>query len=285
MTETTPTGITRSEGSTAAVPSDAAAAETAPASAAPAILTERHGAVLVITINRAANRNALNGEASRGLVTAVEELEGDDMLTVGVLTGAGGTFSAGMDLKAFLAGERITDPVRGLGFTHKPAAKPMIAAVEGYALAGGFELALACDLIVASSAAKFGLPEVKRGLMAAGGGLFRLPQRIPRAKAVEYLLTGDFIEAANGEKLGLVNTLTEPGGALEAALELAERIAANGPLAVRATKSIIDESTDWPMAEAFERQQPFMDLVFGSEDAKEGAKAFAEKRTPEWKGR
>ncbi|MBP1327280.1 enoyl-CoA hydratase [Leucobacter exalbidus] len=249
------------------------------------IITERRGSVLVITINRAERRNALDRAASQGLTQAVEQLEQDPTLTVGVLTGAGGTFSAGMDLKAFLAGEKINDPVRGLGFTKLPAAKPMIAAVEGYALAGGFELALACDLIVASESAKFGLPEVKRGLIAAAGGLFRLPQRIPKAKAVEYLLTGDFIEAVDGHALGLVNILSAPGGALQAALDLADRIAANGPLAVRATKTIIDESAEWPMSEAFERQQPFVTEVFNSADAREGSVAFGEKRVPVWQGR
>jgi enoyl-CoA hydratase len=190
-----------------------------------------------------------------------------------------------MDLKAFLAGEDIAVPGRGLGFTERPPRKPIIAAVEGFALAGGTELALATDLIVASREARFGLPEVKRGLVAGGGGLFRLPQRIPYQKAMELALTGDSISAEEGCGLGLVNVVTQPGEAVTGALELAGRIARNGPLAVSATKQIVASARDWSSEEAFGLQGPVLAPVFASEDAREGAAAFAEKRQPLWRGR
>jgi len=242
--------------------------------------------VLVITINRPQARNALNSEVAHGMAAALDALDARDDLSVGVLTGAGGTFCAGMDLKAFLTGESPSIPGRGLaGLTQAPPAKPLIAAVEGYALAGGCELALACDLIVAADSARFGIPEVKRGLVAGAGGLLRLPRRLPYQVAMELALTGAFLEARRAYELGLVNRLTETGGALAAARELAAAIAANGPLAVRATKHIISHADEWPVTEFWERQAAIIGPVFTSQDAREGALAFAEKRPPRWTGR
>jgi enoyl-CoA hydratase len=249
------------------------------------VLTERDGAVLVITMNRPQARNAANGALARGLAAALDELDSDADLAVGVLTGAGNTFSAGMDLKAFLTGDVPFVEGRGLGgITVTPPEKPIIAAVEGYALAGGCEIALACDLIVAAADARFGLPETKRGLVAGAGGLFRLPQRIPRAVALEYALTGEHFTADAAHGWGLVNRLTEPGGALAGALELARAITANGPLAVRATKQIVHGAPDWPADERWARQEEIMRPVLTSADAREGATAFAEKRAPVWRG-
>jgi enoyl-CoA hydratase len=205
---------------------------------------------------------------------------------VGVLTGAGKGFCAGMDLKAFVAGERPHAADRGFaGIVQRPPAKPLIAAVEGFALAGGLEVALACDLIVASRGARLGIPEVKRSLVAAGAALLRLPRTLPRNVAIELALTGDPIDAERGYELGLVNRLSEPGGALDGALALAETIAANGPLALAATKRVMVESSDWSDAEFFDRQSEIVTPVMTSEDAREGATAFAEKRPPVWKGR
>ena len=248
------------------------------------MLVEQRDRILIITINRPEAKNAVNAEVSRGLADAMDRLDGDKGLSVGILTGAGGSFSAGMDLKAFARGENVAIEGRGLGFTEKPPAKPLIAAVEGYCLAGGCELALATDLIVASRESAFGIPEVKRGLVAGGGGLLRLPQRIPYAVAMELALTGDSISAERALELGLVNKLAEPGKALDAAIELAEKITANGPLAVAATKRIIVESRDWSSAEMWKKQAEIFIPVFASNDAKEGAIAFAEKRAPKWTG-
>ncbi|QNG20404.1 crotonase/enoyl-CoA hydratase family protein [Rhodococcus triatomae] len=249
------------------------------------VLTERRGRTLVVTINRPQARNAVNGAVSRGLAAAVDELDDSDDLSVAVITGAGGNFCAGMDLKAFAAGEDVTVEGRGLGFTSQPPRKPMISAVEGFALAGGTELVLATDLVVASTTAKFGIPEVKRGLVAAGGGLLRLPERIPYQRAMELALTGDNFDAEEGFRLGFVNRLTEPGEALAAALELADKIAANGPLAVAATKQVLVAARDWPSDQFFAKQAEITGPVFVSEDAREGATAFAEKRPAVWKGR
>ena len=249
------------------------------------LLLERRGRILVITINRPGSRNAINRAVSIGLAEAVLLLDEDPALSVAVVTGAGGHFCAGMDLKAFVAGEDIAVPGHGLGFTERPPLKPIIAAVEGFALAGGTELALATDLIVAARDARFGIPEVKRGLVAGGGGLFRLPQRIPYQKAMELALTGDSVTAEQALAYGLVNTVTEPGKALAGALELAARIAQNGPLAVAATKQIVAAARDWRQDEAFARQSAIIAPVFASADAKEGALAFAEKRRPIWQGK
>ncbi len=249
------------------------------------VLVERHGAVQVITINRPEARNALNGAVAVGIRDAADELDADGDLRVGVLTGAGGTFSAGMDLKAFLKGETPSFPGRGLcGITQTPPRKPMIAAAEGWALAGGFELALACDLVVAGASARFGVPEVKRALVAGAGGALLLAQRIPRALALEMLLTGDPIDARRAAEIGLVNRVVDDGQALQAALELANTIAANGPLAVTATKEISNSGGDWSAAERWDRMARRMQPVFTSQDAQEGARAFAEKRAPVWKG-
>jgi enoyl-CoA hydratase/carnithine racemase len=251
-----------------------------------AVLTEIFDAVAVITINRPEARNAVNKAVAEGIAAAMDEFERRDDLTVAVLTGAGGTFSSGMDLKAFMRGELPDVPGRGFGgLAAKPPSKPLIAAVEGYALAGGCELALAADMIVAARDAKFGLPEVKRGLVAGAGGLFRLPRRVPRAIAMEIILTGDFIGAERAYAVGLVNRLADAGSALTDALGLARTIAANGPLAVRVSKTIIEQSADWSDAESFERQGPLVGPVFTSADAQEGALAFAEKRPPIWRGK
>lgn len=260
------------------------AAVTTTPSIGDAVLTERRGRILIITINRPEAKNAANAAVSHGLAAAMDTLDDDPGLSVGVLTGAGGTFCAGMDLKAFAKGENVAVKGRGLGFTERPPVKPLIAAVEGYALAGGTELALATDLIVAASDSAFGIPEVKRGLVAAGGGLLRLPQRIPPAIAMELALTGDTLPAQRAHELGMVNVLAEPGHALEAAIALAERITANGPLAVAATKRIIVESRGWNPEQQWSEQMKIIMPVFGSNDAKEGAIAFAEKRAPNWTG-
>jgi enoyl-CoA hydratase len=251
-----------------------------------AVLTERRERILLVTINRPDQRNAVNAAVAQGLAAAMDELDGDDGLSVGVITGAGRGFCAGMDLKAFVAGESPYVEGRGFaGIARRAAAKPLIAAVEGFAVAGGLEVALACDLIVASRGARLGIPEVKRSLVAAGGGLLRLPRVLPRNVAIEMALTGDPIPAGRAHELGLVNRLTEPGDALAAAVELAEAIAQNGPLALAASKRILTEAVDWPEAEFFDRQEPIARPVMQSEDAREGATAFAEKRSPEWKGR
>jgi enoyl-CoA hydratase len=250
------------------------------------VLVESGGGVMVITINRPHAKNAVTMAVSEGVAAALDELDQRDDLVVGIITGAGGTFCAGMDLKAFAQGVRPNLPGRGFcGITEAPPAKPFIAAVEGYALAGGCEVALASDMIVAGRGAKFGIPEAKRGLAAAAGGLLRLPERIPPNIAMELALTGDFLPAPRAHEMGLVNRLTEDGGALAAARELAASIAANGPLAVRASKTVIRESPAWPRDQQFKRQWEILDEVFSSQDAKEGAIAFAEKREPRWQGK
>ncbi len=252
----------------------------------PAVLTQRRDRILIITLNRPDQRNAVNAAVAQGVAAALDELDGDAQLSLGVLTGAGKGFCSGMDLKAFGAGERPHVPGRGFaGIVERAADKPLIAAIEGFAVAGGLEVALACDLIVAAKGARLGIPEVKRSLVAAGGALLRLPRTMPRNVAMELALTGDLIEAERAHELGLVNRLADPGQALDTALELAETIAANGPLALAATKRIMVESADWPDAEYFDRQREIIEPVFNSEDAREGATAFAERRDPVWKGR
>src|SRR5437763_3718801 len=252
----------------------------------PAVLTERRDGILLITLNRPDARNAVNGALAQGLAAALDELDADDALSVGVLTGAGKGFSSGMDLKAFVAGESPYAGDRGFaGITQRAAEKPLIAAIEGFAVAGGFEVALSCDLIVAARGARLGVPEVKRGLVAAGGALLRLPQRIPYHLAMELALTGDPVDAERAYELGIVNRLAEPGGAVEAALELADAIVKNGPLALRASKRIVVESRDWPQADWWQKQGEIAGPVMASEDAREGAVAFAEKRDPIWRGR
>ena len=252
----------------------------------PAVLTERRERVFLITLNRPEARNAVNAAVAQGLAEALDELDGDPELQVGVITGAGGGFCAGMDLKAFVRGESPHFADRGFaGITQRPPRKPVIAAIEGFAVAGGLEVALACDLIVAARGAKLGIPEVKRSLVAAAGALLRLPRRIPYHVAMELALTGDPIVAERAAALGLVNRVTDPGGAVDAALELAGAIAKNGPLALDASKRIVVESPGWSEAEMWHRQGEISGPVMVSEDAREGATAFAEKRDPVWKGR
>jgi len=250
------------------------------------VLVEHADGVTLITINRPQARNAVNQAVSMGVGAALEEFDSRPDLAVAVITGAGGTFCSGMDLKAFVAGENVVHPERGLaGITSRPPRKPIIAAVEGYALAGGCEIVLACDLVVAAEDAKFGIPEVKRGLVAGAGGLVRLPSRLPYAVAMKLALTGDLLTAKEAEHHGLVVELTPPGKALEAALALAAKIAANAPLALAATKEIIVSAPDWDSETALVRQQEIIEPILYSEDAREGATAFAEKRPPVWKGR
>jgi enoyl-CoA hydratase len=251
----------------------------------PAVLTDVSDGVAVITINRPEARNAVNGEVARGIAEAVDAADANRDVQVLILTGAGGTFSAGMDLKGFLSGDSPAFGDRGFGgIVQRPPVKPVIAAVEGYALAGGFELVLACDLVVASEEARFGLPEVRRSLVAGAGGLLRLPSRIPYHVAMEIALTGEHFPAARLQQVGLVNELVPAGQALDAAKKLAARVALGGPLALAATKRVIIESADWPAREAFQRQGEIIAPVFTSADAREGAMAFAEKRSPVWKG-
>jgi enoyl-CoA hydratase len=247
---------------------------------------EERGATLIITIDRPQQRNAINRATSQAIADALDRLDAEPQLRAGILTGRAGNFCAGMDLKAFVAGERAELEGRGFGgLTERAPAKPLIAAVEGFALAGGCELALACDLIVAAENAQFGLPEVKRGLVAGSGGLVRLPQRIPAAIALEYALTGNRMSAVDAHRWGMVNRLTPEGQAIDGALALAASIAANAPLAVKMTKHIMREAREWPHADVWELQRPLADSVIQSEDAKEGALAFTEKRDPVWRGR
>jgi len=250
------------------------------------VLTERRDGVLLITLNRPDARNAVNLAVAEGIAVALDELDGDDTLSVGVLTGAGKGFCAGMDLKAFVSGQRPWVADRGFaGIVRRPPVKPLIAAIEGFAVAGGLEIALSCDLIVAARGAKLGVPEVKRSLVAAGGALLRLPRRIPYHAAMELALTGDPITAERAAELGLVNRLAEPGGAVEEAARLAGEIAVNAPLALVASKRILQEQHDWSAVEMWDAQSAISDPVFVSEDAREGATAFAEKRPPVWRGR
>ena len=250
-----------------------------------AVLTERRDGVLLITLNRPDARNAVNLAVAEGIAAALDTLDEDGELTVGVLTGAGSGFCAGMDLKAFVQGESPWVGDRGFaGIVQRSARKPLIAAVEGFAVAGGLEVALACDLLVAARGAKLGIPEVKRSLVAAGGALLRLPQRVPYGVAMELALTGDPITAERGAELGLVSRLADPGGAVDTALELAAAITRNGPLSLMATKEVLQRQRDWSEEEFWARQGEIAGPVMGSNDAREGATAFAEKRDPVWTG-
>lgn len=250
------------------------------------VLAERHDGVLTITINRPAQKNAISRDVAVQLASALDLLDADPTLSVGVLTGAGGTFSAGMDLKAFAAGETPILPGRGFGgITQAVVRKPLIAAVEGWALGGGFEMALACDLIVAAADAKFGLTEVKRGLIAGEGGVIRLPKRLPYHVALRVLLTGEPMSAVDANSHGLLSEMTEPGAALVAAQELARRIATNAPLALATVKEVLRNTQGLNDADAFARQHADAHSLLDTEDAHEGALAFTEKRAPAWRGR
>ncbi|MFL7962141.1 crotonase/enoyl-CoA hydratase family protein [Pseudomonas kielensis] len=251
----------------------------------PDVLFDVSEGIATITINRPEARNAVNGAVALAIAEAVDQIDARHDIQVSILTGAGGFFCAGMDLKAFLKGENVKPFGRGFaGLTNARVRKPLIAAVEGMALAGGFELALACDLIVASEVSQFGLPEVKRGLVANAGGLVRLPRQLPHRLAMEMVLTGASVSAQALLAHGLINRVVPAGQVMGAALELAATIAANGPMAVAVSKQVLVDSQDWPSTELFVRQDEFTLPVFKSQDAKEGATAFAEKRKPVWKG-
>lgn len=247
-----------------------------------AVLTERRDRVLLVTLNRPDAMNSINGDLSHGMVAAMTELDEDPTLTAGVLTGNGRGFCAGMDLKAFAAGEDI-GPM--MDFIKNGSKKPLIGALEGFALAGGLELALTCDLLVAAKGIKMGIPEVGVGLFAAGGGLQRLPSRVGYARAMEMAITADPITSEEAHDVGLVSRLVEPGAAVDAAMELAARVTKNAPLAVSASKQLIKAAVDLPEEQFWDFQNSFFGSVFGSEDAKEGPRAFAEKRPPEWTGK
>ena len=252
------------------------------------VIRERRGQVEILTLNRPEARNAINGAVSRAMSAALDELSGDDGCRAVILTGAGDkAFSAGMDLKAFAAGEAgdIMGANGGFaGITQRAFDKPIIAAVNGHALAGGCEIMLACDLVVAVEGATFGIPEVKRGLFAGAGALIRLPKRVPTAIALELALTGEAISAQRAYDIGLINRVVPSGRLMDEAMALADSIAANGPLAVRASKAIMKEAGELPDAQGWEVNNARFNEVFSSKDAMEGAVAFAEKRKPNWTG-
>jgi enoyl-CoA hydratase len=248
----------------------------------------QEGRVAVLTINRPEARNAVNGDVARTMEEGLDRLEEDEDIWVGIVAGAGPVFSAGADLKAIASGQAADLQTKRGGFggiAARQRTKPLIAAVDGPALAGGTEIVLSCDLVVASTNARFGIPEVKRSLVAAAGGLFRLPRALPRNIAMELALTGDPIDAERAHHFGLVNELVEPGKALEAALALAERVTVNAPIAVRESRRVLldgmlaDDDTAWKVT--FDA----MAKAMATEDFAEGPRAFIEKRAPEWKGR
>lgn len=249
------------------------------------VLIDVADGVMTITLNRPKAKNAVNRALAEAVAAALDELDSNDDIRVAIMTGAEGTFCSGMDLKAFVTGETPNIEGRGFaGLTEQAPRKPLIAAVEGYALAGGFELAISCDLIVAADNAKFGIPEVKRGLAAAAGGLMKLPKQIPSRLAMELALTGEFISSQRAYDIGLINKVVEAGTALDAAKALAAKISANGPLAVAVSKQVVLESGDWSSEDMWKKQGALVLPVFTSKDAIEGATAFAEKRAPNWKG-
>jgi enoyl-CoA hydratase len=249
------------------------------------VIVTRQGPILLVTINRPDARNAMTKAAAELMAEAMDELDGDSSLAVGVITGEGGNFCSGMDLKGFIAGEIAEVDGRGFaGITERPPLKPLIAAVEGFALAGGFEIVLACDLVVAGDGAVFGLPEITRGLVAGQGGLLRLPRRMPPLIAMEYALTGSRIAAVEALRWGLINRLVPAGAALGEAMTLATKIAANAPLATRATKAIVNGTANWDQSRIWSLQSSIVKDVLTSQDAREGALAFKEKRDPEWQG-
>lgn len=250
------------------------------------VLVEVEDGVMVVTINRPKAKNSVNRAVAEGIAAAMDELDSNDEIRAAILTGADNTFCSGMDLKAFVTGELPVIKGRGFaGLVEALPKKPLIAAVEGYALAGGFEIAIACDLVVVANNSKFGIPEAKRGLVAGAGGLMRLPRQIAPRIAMELALTGDFIDAARAYELGLVNRVVEPGASLAEAKALAAKIAANGPLAITASKQIIHQSQDWTNDNMYAKQSDIANPVFASQDAIEGATAFAEKRAPNWQGK
>jgi enoyl-CoA hydratase len=250
----------------------------------PVVTTDERDGVLLVTLNRPDQRNAIDAAVAEEVTAAIERLDDTPELRVGIMTGAGKGFCAGMDLKAFVRGELPMVEGRGFaGIVERPPRKPLIAAIEGFAVAGGLEVALACDLIVAARGARLGIPEVKRGLVAAAGALLRLPRRIPYHVAMELALTGEPIDAERAAELGLVNRLAAPGEAVAVARELAVQIAANAPLALTASKRILVEAPGWPEGELWARQADIVGPVRASEDAREGARAFAERRTAIWR--
>jgi enoyl-CoA hydratase len=261
---------------------------TTPAASTPEVILtkviDEH--ILLITMNRPQRRNAFDGATARALETVIDGYDADTTLRCAVITGSDNVFSAGQDLIAAATGDMAVGERRGgFGIMGQPPIKPIIAAVEGHALAGGLELALSCDLIVSSGTATMGLPEAARSLVALGGGCFRLPNRIPYHLAMELILTGKAWAATRFAELGLVNTITAPGQALAAALRLAAEVAAAGPLAVQASKQIASHAHDWTDAQAWQHQMQYAASVLKSEDLQEGLRAFAEKRAPVWKGR
>lgn len=251
-----------------------------------AVRVEQYEGLVLATIDRPQARNAVDAEVARGLAVVMDLLDTRDDLRAGVVTGAGGNFCAGMDLKAFLRGEEVHVGGRGFaGMCTRPASKPLIAAVEGWALAGGCEIALACDIVVAADTARFGLPEPRRGLVAAAGGLLRLPRRVSPGAAKLLALTGEPVDGTEAHRIGLVDVLTPTGEAVARSVSIARSIVANAPLAVAASKEILDGALDRPVLAAFEAQRSLAERIAVSADAEEGAAAFVEKRAPRWRAR